>query len=79
MPFNQPGRTLIATKQASGTVQLVWQDSFGGLAYIGVIPAADFTSINTNVNGGATGATRTFTYAQDQNQGDYPQGYTPEN
>lgn len=79
MPFNQPGRTLVATKMASGTVQLVWSDSLGGLTYVGVIPAADFTNINTNVNGGAANATRTFTYTQDQNQGDYPQGYTPEN
>lgn len=64
---------------ASGTVQLVWSDSNGGIAYVAVIPSADFTSLNTNVNGGATSATRTFTYGQDQNQGDYPQGYTPEN
>lgn len=79
MPDNQPGRTLVATKMASGTVQLIWSDSFGGITYVAVIPSADFTSMNTNVNGGSAGATRTFTYAQDLNQGDYPQGYTPEN
>lgn len=79
MPFNQPARTLVATKMASGTVQMVWSDAQGGITYVAVIPAADFTSMNTNVNGGAGGATRTFTYTQDQNQGDYPQGYTPEN
>jgi len=79
MPFNQPARTLVVTKMASGTVQMVWNDSVGGTVYIGVIPAADFTSFNTTVNGGSAGATLTRTYAQDANQGDYPQGYTPEN
>lgn len=79
MPNNQFGRTLIVTKQASGTVQMVWGDAQGGISYVGVIPAADFTSFNTTVNGGATGATLTRTYAQDANQSDYPQGYTPEN
>jgi hypothetical protein len=79
MPYNQPARTLIATKMASTTVQLAWYDAQGGLVYIGIVPAADFTSFNTTVNGGAAGATLTRTYAEDLNQGDYPQGYTPEN
>jgi hypothetical protein len=79
MPYNQPARTLVATKMASGNVQLVWSDSLGGITYIGIIPAADFTSFNTTVNGGSAGATLTRVYAQDASQGDYPQGYTPEN
>jgi len=39
------------------------------------MPSADVTSVNTNVNGGATGATRTFTYAQNAFTVDYPLGY----
>lgn len=79
MPFNQPARTLVVTKMASLNVQMVWSDAQGGTAFIAVIPAADFTAFNTTVNGGVAGATLTRTYAQDANQGDYPQGYTPEN
>lgn len=79
MPYNQPARTLVATKMASGTVQLIWSDAVGGIVYAAVIPSADFTTLNTTVNGGAAGASVTKTYAQDANQGDYPQGYTPEN
>lgn len=69
--------SVIATKMASGTVQIQLQTSLDGLNPSGdfifciVMPAADVTSLNTNVNGGAAGATRTFTYAQNTNQGDY--------
>lgn len=72
-----PSVSVIGTKMASGTVQLQFQQSLDGLnpsgqvRFVVVIPAADFTSLNTNVNGGAAGATRTFTYAQNANQGDY--------
>lgn len=72
-----PALSVIATKMASGTVQFVIQSSLDGLNPYGqvrfafVMAAADVTSLNTNVNGGATGATRTFTYAQNANQGDY--------
>lgn len=69
------GFTVIATKQASGTVQLIFQSAVGGIIYSAVIPSADFTNINTNVNGGSTGATRTFTYVQDANKSDYPTGH----
>lgn len=78
MPFNIPGLTVTATKQASGTVQFQFfstldgLNSDGGLRFAVVLPAADVTNINTNVNGGAAGATRTFTYAQDANKNDYP-------
>jgi len=36
-----------------------------------VMPSADVTSVNTTVNGGATGTTLTFNYTQDQNRADY--------
>ena len=70
--------SVIATKQASGTVQLIFQASLDGLnpygvtKFVVVIPSADFTAFNTTVNGGATGATLTRTYAENANQGDYP-------
>lgn len=79
MPYNIPASTLIATKMASGAVQLVWYDVTGGVRWAAVIPNASFTALNTTVNGGSTGATLTQVYAQDASQGDYPQGYTPEN
>lgn len=67
--------TLIATKLASGNVQLQFQGPTGGVQFVAVVPSADITSINTNVNGGSTGANRTFMYSQDQNKGDYPQHF----
>jgi hypothetical protein len=63
---------------ASGNVQLVIYSSQDGLnanadlRFAVVIPSADFTSFNTTVNGGSTGATLTKVYTQDQNRGDYP-------
>jgi hypothetical protein len=72
------GVSVIMTKMASGNVQVVFQETldglnpFGGVKYAVVIPNADFTSFNTTVNGGATGATLTKTYAENANQGDYP-------
>jgi hypothetical protein len=69
------------TKMASGTVQIVVQQSLDGLNPSGdiqfalVIPSADFTSFNTTVNGGATGATLTRSYAQNAAAGDYPAGF----
>lgn len=76
MPYNIPAVNVVATKMASGNVQLVFTHAAGDVRFAAVIPAADFTSMNTNVNGGSTGATRSFSYAQDQNQGDFPQGFT---
>jgi hypothetical protein len=81
MSVNVIARSIIMTKQASGNVQLVVQASGDGLNpngdinYVCVIPAADFTSFNTTVNGGATGATLTKTYAENAFNGDYPAGY----
>ena len=75
MAINIPGVSVIATKMASGTVQLVFQNPNGGVRFCVVMPAADVTNVNTNVNGGSTGATRTLTYAQDANNSDYPTEY----
>lgn len=81
MPVNVIARSVIMTKMASGTVQIVVQSSSDGLnpngdiGFAMVIPAADFTSFNTTVNGGATGATLTRTYAENVNAGDYPAGF----
>lgn len=83
MSYNIPAVAVIMTKMASGNVQVVLQNgngAIGGVPTAGdirfavVIPAADFTSFNTTVNGGATGANLTKVYAQDLNQGDYPYG-----
>lgn len=75
MPINIPAVTVIGTKMASGTVQLVFQNANGGVRYAVVIPNADFTSFNTTVNGGATGANLTKIYAQDAAATDYPAEY----
>lgn len=75
MAINIPGVTVIATKMSSTTVQLVLQNPNGGIRFAVVIPAADFTSFNTTVNGGAAGATLTRTYGQDANNTDYPVEY----
>jgi hypothetical protein len=79
---NIPGVSVIMTKQASGNVQVALYSTSDGLNPNGdfrfavVIPAADFTSFNTTVNGGSTGATLTKTYAQDLNRNDYPNAIT---
>lgn len=78
---NVIARAVIMTKQASGNVQVVVQSSSDGLNpngdinYVFVVPSADFTSFNTTVNGGATGATLTKVYAENANVGDYPGGF----
>lgn len=65
------------TKMASGNVQIQVFDSldglnaYGGLRFALVIPAADFTSFNTTVNGGAAGAALTKVYAENANATDY--------
>lgn len=76
MPATVKGVTLVATKLASGNVQLQWQNAAGGIVFVGVIPSADFTALNTTVNGGSTGAAISKGYSQDQNKGDYPQHFT---
>jgi hypothetical protein len=81
VPVNIIARSIIMTKQASGNVQIVIQSSSDGLNPNGdinfacVIASADFTSFNTTVNGGATGATLTKTYAENFASGDYPGQY----
>lgn len=77
MPQNVSSVTVIATKQADGTVQLIFQNAVGGIKFMVAIPSADFTALNTSVNGGSTGANKTLSYTQDQNKGDYPHGYHP--
>jgi len=78
MAVNIPGIAVIATKQASGNVQLVFQSTNDGvnpsadIRFAVVIPSADFTSFNTTVNGGGAGTSLTKVYAQDLNRGDYP-------
>ena len=72
MPFNITAVTVIATKQASGGVQLLFQNPNGGIRFMCSILAADFTAFNTTVNGGAAGATLTRVYAQDAAPADYP-------
>lgn len=72
MPQTVNAQTIIATKLASGNVQLVFQNAVGGIQFATVIPAADFTALNTSVNGGSTGASLTKVYAQDTNKNDYP-------
>jgi hypothetical protein len=72
MTMNIQAVTVIATKMASGSVQMLFQNPNGGIRFMVAIPAADFTSFNTTVNGGATNATLTKTYTQDQLPNDYP-------
>jgi len=68
---------VVATKMASTTVQLQFFDSldglnpYGAVRFVVVIPAADFTSFNTTVNGGLAGAALTKVYAENANVGDY--------
>lgn len=77
MAVNIPAVAVVGTKLADGNVRLDLYASNDGvnpsadIRFAVVIPAADFTSFNTTVNGGSTGATLTKVYAQDQFRGDY--------
>jgi hypothetical protein len=79
MPRDVPAFAVIATKMASGNVQLVFQNSLDGLnpggavKFVAVIPSADFTALNTTVNGGAAGATLTQVHEENDTDevGDY--------
>ncbi len=81
MAINIISVAVVGTKMASGNVRLDFYSSRDGLnasedlRLSVVIPAADFTSFNTTVNGGSTGATLTKVYAEDANRSDYPLGY----
>jgi hypothetical protein len=74
MPAMIPAVTVIATKQASGGVRMDFVIN-GAIRFSQSILAADFTSFNTTVNGGATNATLTRSYAQDAAPADYPLEY----
>lgn len=83
MPATIMAFQVTATKAASGSGNMVLQFTHpgGNLVFCAVIPSADFTTMNTSVNGGSAGTTQTFPtsttfYTQDQNKGDYPTGYT---
>lgn len=71
MPQTVTGVNLIAIKQASGNVKMIFQNDVGGILFSAVIPSADFTALNTTVNGGSTGATLNKKYNEDQNKDDY--------
>lgn len=75
MPSTVLATTLVTLKNADGSVTLTFVSPNGTEKFRHVIPAADFTSINTTTNGGATGATQTFTYAQDNLKVDYPASF----
>ena len=75
MSYNIPAYTVVATKEASGNVQLLIQRPNGDIRFGIVIPAADFTSFNTTVNGGSTGANLTKSYAQDAYPVDFPASF----
>lgn len=74
MPATVPAVTLLATKQASNNVQLLFIIN-GANRFCFSVPTADFTALNTTVNGGAAGANISKSYAQDLNLADYPIGY----
>ncbi len=81
MAINIVAVAVKATKQVSGNVLLEFystRDNLNAsedLRFAVVIPAADFTSFNTTVNGGSAAATLTKVYAEDLNRNDYPLGY----
>lgn len=83
MPANIEAVTVTATKTVVGDVRLDFYKSTDGLNSNGrlfwavIIPTADFTSINTTVNGGASGATLSFTYPENARKANYHNNYTP--
>jgi hypothetical protein len=70
--YNIPSYTIVMTKEASGNVQVLIQRPNGDIRFAVVIPSADFTSFNSTVNGGSTGATLTKAYTQDEFPNDFP-------
>ena len=75
MSYNIPSYNVQMTKQASGNVQVLILRPNGDIRFAVVIPAADFTSFNTTVNGGSTGAALTKVYTQDQFPVDFPASF----
>lgn len=76
MPGVIPAFQIVATKISTAGVANVRLDILrnGGIVMSVCIPAADFTSLNTTVNGGSAGATLTLSYAQDTSRPDYGVG-----
>jgi hypothetical protein len=83
MPANIEAISVTATKTTAGDVRLDFYKTSDGLNPNGalffavVILSADFTSINTTVNGGASGATLTVTYPENARRVNYHNNYTP--
>ena len=83
MPANIEAVSVTATKTVAGDVRLDFYKSTDGLNPNGalffavIIPTANFTSINTTVNGGSSGATLTFTYPENNLRQNYHNNYTP--
>ena len=75
MAVTIPAINLIATKMASGNVQMLFQRPEGDVRFAIVITATQFTALNTTVNGGSTGATLTDSNVQNANINDYPLSY----
>ena len=83
MPATILAYQIVGLKMASNNVQLQFLHPGGNVAFCAVIPTADFTSLNTTVNGGIGGTTLSVPqppnppfYAQDASKTDYPIGYT---
>ena len=57
-------KTVNMVKQSDGSVTVTVSGPNGDIRYVLNIPAADFTSFNTTVNGGSTGASLTKVYGQ---------------
>jgi hypothetical protein len=76
MPGVIPAFQIVATKISATGAANVRLDILrnGGVVFSVCIPAADFTSFNTTVNGGSAGATLTTSYAQDTSRADYGVG-----
>lgn len=72
MPDTILAQNIVATKLADGAVQLLFTGPNGDVRFASVIASADFTSLNTTVNGGSTGATVTLVYAENARKTDYP-------
>jgi hypothetical protein len=80
MPGNIPAFQVVTTKISTTDTpkNVMFQVLINGsVAFQFAMPGADVTSMNTTTNGGAAGATQTFTYAQDTSRADYGVGYFP--
>lgn len=71
MPESIQAVQIVGLKLADGAVLLSFLDQVGGIRFQSVIASADFTSLNTTVNGGSTGATVTLVYTENTRKSDY--------